>query len=111
MTGGADGEDDAIASALAAFNTSQLAVVYANDTTNSSNGEVVRLTRVQTGDGADDTMTSSVFRGSFIGGADRDTVNYNNQTANLVINLATNTATDDSAIGDILLLVPSLTIT
>lgn len=100
ITGGASADDDALQAAITAFGSGQLAVIYENATTGGSNGEHLAVTRVQTGDAADDTMTGGLLRDSFIGGDGIDTVDYSSQLAAVTVHLADNTATGGGATGD-----------
>lgn len=99
VTGAGSTVNDATNAAIEAFSNGQLAVIYDEEGAGTQ-GEVLRLTRVHTGDAANDVMTGSLYAESFVGGAGADTVDYSGQSAALTIDLAANTATGGFAAGD-----------
>lgn len=99
ITGGAPGNHNAVNGAIAASGN-QVGVIYANDTSGGSNGEILQLLRIQTGDDADDTFLSRPGSDSYVGAGGSDTVDYSAETAALVINLATGAASGGGATGD-----------
>lgn len=95
-----DGAGRAIESALARVGVDGLAVIYENDTTGKSEGEVLRLVRVLTGDDADDVFTATARMDSMIGGNGVDTADYSAETAALGLSLKTGRGTGGNAEGD-----------
>ncbi len=92
--------DDAGSSALAAFGDGRLAVIYHDEDHDVTQGASYSVSRVLTGDGADDVMIGTVLMERFVGGGGEDQVDYSAATSRIAVNLATGVGTEGIATGD-----------